>query len=712
MQDKIGQTVTHYKITEKLGEGGMGIVYKAEDMKLGRSVAIKFLPSHLASSDDNKARFMREAKSAAALNHPNILGIYEIDEEDSALFLVMEYVDGETLKSYLPRITKGTGLPVSQAIEWILQIANGLKTAHNLNIIHRDIKTENIMITKDGRMKIMDFGLAKLMQQGGITKTGTSLGTLSYMSPEQSHGLPADKRSDIWSLGVLFYEILTGELPFKSEHEAGLYYLIANESPAAPNLLNKKIPHQIDAFVMRMIEKEPDKRFQSVDELLESLDSIKKELQTNVTNGNEKAIVVLPFDNISPDTDSDYFTDGLTEELIASLSKLKNIRLVPRTTSMRYKGTNKDIKTIGRELGTRYILAGSVRKFQDNLRITVELIDVDKDSQLWAETFKGKLADVFDIQEKVSKEIVDALRLKLSPTEKVVLEKRSTLNAEAFDLYLRARDFLYRMTKTNIHFAIQLFQKAIEVDPRYASAYAGLSESNAYLFLYFERNKSLLDKAIEASLKALMYDATLSEAYAALALSHYNGNSLAEATTAGEKAVELDPNNFTGIWILGRIYHSTDRDKEAVELYKRVIVLNPDFYSAYMDLCASYEKLGYKEEYDKILKISAEAYPRYLSQHPDDARAYIFFATVLVQLGRTEEAKFNGAKALELSPDDALMQYNGACFYARLNEKKLALEFMKKAVRTGWENYEWMKRDPDLDNIRNEPEYIEFIKNK
>jgi len=710
MDNAIDKTITHYKITDKLGEGGMGVVYKAEDLKLGRPVAIKFLPSHLASSEENKARFMREAKSAAALNHPNILGIYEIDEENSSLFLVMEFVDGETLKTYIPKISKGTGLPVEQAIDWIEQISNGLKTAHSINIIHRDIKTENIMITKDGRLKIMDFGLAKLKNQAGLTKTGTSLGTLSYMSPEQSHGVPADNRSDIWSLGVVFYEILTGELPFKSEHEAGLFYVIANEPPAAPNMLNKKIPHQIDSIVMKMLEKEPDKRFQNIDELLKALNEAKNDIHNIVSVEKEKAIVVLPFDNISPDADSDYFTDGLTEELIASLSKLKNIRLVPRTTSMRYKGTNKDIKTIGRELGTRYILAGSVRKFQDNLRITVELIDVDKDSQLWAETFKGKLADVFDIQEKVSKEIVDALRLKLSPNEKVVLEKRSTLNAEAFDLYLRARDFLYRMTKTNIHFAIQLFQRAIEVDPRYASAYAGLSESYAYLFLYFERNKILLDKAIEASLKAMMYDATLSEAYAALALAHYNGNSLAEATTAGEKAVELGPNNFNGIWILGRIYHSTDRDEEAVELYKRVIELNPDFYSAYMDLCSSYEKLGYKEEYDKMLKTSAEAYPRYLDQHPDDARAYIFFATVLVQLGRIDEGKKQSAKALELSPDDALMQYNGACFYARLNEKKLAIEFLKKAIHTGWENYEWMKRDPDLDNIRNENEYNELIK--
>ncbi len=712
MEISNGKVISHYKIIDKVGEGGMGVVYKAEDVKLERTVAIKFLPPHLASSKENKERFIREAKSAASLNHPNILSIYEVDEVEGSYILVMEFVDGETLKSYVSKITTGTGVQVDLTLEWMEQLCHGLQAAHNQGIIHRDIKTENIMIAKDGRLKIMDFGLAKLKDTSGITKAGTSIGTLSYMSPEQAHGLPADQRSDLWSLGVVFYEILTGELPFKAEHEAGIFYLITNEEPTPPNLLNKKIPHQLDAVVKKMLEKERGNRFQSVDELLITLKAVKDDIKNISAQDNTKAIVVLPFDNISPDKESDYFADGLTEELIANFSRLKNIRLVPRTTSMRYKGTNKDIKTIGRELGTRYILAGSVRKFQENLRITAELIDVDNDSQLWAETFKGKLADVFDIQERVSKEIVEALRLKLSPTEKVVLEKRSTLNADAFDFYLRARDFLYKMTKTNIHFAIQLFQRAIEVDPRYASAYAGLSESYAYLFLYFERNKALLDKAIEASLKAMMYDATLSEAYAALALAHYNGNSLMEATTAGEKAVELDPNNFTGIWILGRIYHNTDRDKEAVGLYKRVIELNPDFYSAYMDLSAAYEKLGYKEDYMNTLHKSAEAYPRYLAQHPDDARAYIFFATTLIQLGRIEEAKINSNKALELSPDDALMQYNGACFYARLNEKKLAIEYLKKAIHTGWENYEWMKRDPDLDSLRNEPEYLKLIEGK
>ena len=279
-------------------------------------------------------------------------------------------------------------------------------------------------------------------------------------------------------------------------------------------------------------------------------------------------------------------------------------------------------------------------------------------------------------------------------------------------MYLRGRDFLYRMSKNNIQFAIQMFQKATELDTRYAPAYAGLGEAYAYFYQFFDRDASWLDKAIESGLKALMYDSTLSEAYAALALAYYNKKSLEEAYSTGQKAIELDPNNFAGHWILGRIFYSTDRYPEAIELFKKVIALNPDFYSAYTDLRISYERVGNKEKLNEILKQTMEMYVRYQSQHPDDARARIFHATALVEVGRLEEAKVQGRIALELSPNDALMLYNGACFYARLGESSLAIESLRKALAAGWATYEWLKRDPDLDNIRNEPEFIEMIKDK
>jgi serine/threonine protein kinase/Flp pilus assembly protein TadD len=708
----VGSQILHYKILEKLGEGGMGVVYKAQDTKLDRTVAIKMLPSHLSGSKENKQRFFREAKSAAALNHPNILGIYEINEDKDSLFLVMEYVEGQTLKDHIASLTSGTGVPVLQAIDWIEQIAQGLKVAHTNNIIHRDIKTENVMINKDGGLKIMDFGLAKLKSDAGITKTRTSVGTLSYMSPEQAQAISADHRCDIWSLGVVFYEILTGELPFKAEHEAALLYLIVNEEPPAPSTLNRKIPHNIDTLVAKMMSKGREKRCKDIIELIDELEIAKKEITTVSSTPLKKSIAVLPFDNIGSDKDNEYFGDGLAEELIVNLSRINEIDVVSRTTSMQYKDAKKDIKTIGRELNVRYIMEGSVRKFQDNIRVTVQLIDVESDRQLWAESYKGKLEDVFDIQEQVSKQIVDALMLKLSPKEKVVLTKRPTLNADAFDCYLKARNYLYKRTKHSVEFAIQLFQKAIELDPRYASAYAGLGEAYATFQTDFESNESLLDKAIESAFKALMYDPTLSEAYAALGLSYLSKKSFDEAITSTKKAIELDSSNFVAYWILGRVYHTTDRDKEAIGLYKKAIELNPDFHTAYGDLRMIYERLGEKEKYQEILNKLLELFPKYLSKNPDDARSHIYYATDLAQVGRNDEAKVEAAKALELSPGDPLMLYNAACCYARMNENKLAINALRDSMNVGLEDVEWTKRDPDLESIRNDPEFIELMKDK
>ena len=713
MDNLKGKRISHYEILDQIGKGGMGVVYKAKDLKLDRIVAIKFLPPHLASSEENKERFMHEAKAAASLSHPNIMSIYEIDEFEDTVFMVMEYVEGQTLKAYISNLKSGSGIPFMKAAEWMSMVASGLKAAHDKEIIHRDIKSENIMLTPDEHLKIMDFGIAKLKGSTGLTKTGTSLGTLSYMSPEQAQGLSADQRSDIWSLGVVFYEMLTGETLFKAEHEAALLYLIVNEDPPAPSILDRKIPHQIDEIVKKMLMKDPDKRYQNLSELISSLSGIKSEIErTGSETARKKAIAVLPFDNISSDKENEYFGDGLTEELIANLSRLKDMRVISRTTTMLYKGSKKDIKSIGRELGARYIMEGSVRKFHDDLRITAQLIDVELDEQLWAETFKGKLADVFDIQEKVSKQIVDALMVKLTPTEKVVLSKRSTLNPEAFDCNLRAREFLYKYNKNHLNFSIQLFQKALELDPRYSDALAGLGQAYATYYQLFERNTSLLDKAIEFSLKAIMYDPALPEAYAALGFAYYNKEQFEEGIEAAKKAIELDANNFLGYWILGRIYVSLDKAEDSISLFKKVIEINPDFYSIYGDLQIAYGQLGEKEKYKEILNEGLHVYSKYLSKHPDDARGHMYFAVDLAQAGEEEKAKAEAAKALELSPGDPLMLYNAACFYSQMNEKKLGLDSLRKAIDLGFGEFEWLKRDSDLDNLRNEPEFEELLKEK
>ena len=708
MNNLVGQKVLHYKVIEKLGEGGMGVVYKAEDTKLKRELAIKFLPHQISVNKEERQRFEIEAQAAAALNHPNIATIYAIENADNEVFIAMEFINGVELKDKISQ-SKPT---VDESINIIEQIAKGLGAAHQKGITHRDIKSSNIMITPSGQIKIMDFGLAKVRGVSQITKFGTTLGTTAYMSPEQARGEHVDQRTDIWSLGVIWFELLTGKTPYAGEFEQAIIYSILNEEPKSPITMNKDIPIKIDKIIMKMLTKNKERRYQNTEELLNDINQLSNKDGSEEKSDEKKTIAVLPFENISPDKEADYFADGLAEELITNLSKIKEIKLVARTNTMRYKGTDKDITTLGRELGARYIMQGSVRKFKDDLRVSVQLMDVAQESQLWGENFKGKLEDVFDIQEKVSNEVTAALRVNLSLSEKVGLTKRATVNAEAFDNYLRAREFLYRFTKSAVEIAIEFFQKAIAVDTRYASAYAGLSEAYASLYFFFKRNDELLDKAIESGMKALMYDPSLSEAYASLSLAHYNKKAYADSSAAGLKAIELDPNNYIAYWILGRVYHSTDRDQEAVELFKKVNFLNPDFYSAYADLCACYERLGKTDELNNTIETLMEVYPRYISQHPDDSRAHIFYANALAGAGKTEQAKYECEKALELSPKDVLMLYNVACLSSRLGDKEKSIEYLNTAINNGYGNYDWLKRDPDLDNVRNEPAFIKLIKGK
>ena len=707
MNDLIGQTILHYKISDKLGEGGMGVVYKADDSKLKREVAIKFLPNVISKSKEEKTRFENEAQAAASLNHPNIATIHAIEEKDNQIFIVMEFINGPELKD---KIEKGP-IPLEESLHIIEQIANGLSAAHQKGIIHRDIKSSNIMLTQSGQVKIMDFGLAKVKGSSQITKIGTTIGTAAYMSPEQAQGVKVDNRADIWALGVIFYELLTGQQPFKGEFEQAVIYSILNIEPDLVSTIKPDIPLKLEQIVKKLLSKDVDLRYQDVTSFLNDLRDFKNK-KTDSKTDVEKTIAVLPFENISPDKETDYFADGLAEELIINLSRIKEVSVVARTTTMQYKGSKKDIKTIGRELGIRYIIEGSVRKFKDDLRISVQFIDVAKGTQLWGETYKGKLADIFDIQEKVSKEIVDALMLKLSPVEKVELSKRPTLNAEAFDCYLRGRNFLSNRTKSNLDFAILLFQKAVELDSRFAAAYAGLGEAYGTMYRDFDRQESWLDKALDVSLKALMYDPSLSEAYASMGLAYFGKDQLDEALTASKKAIELDPNNINAYWILSRIYHSTDRDKDAANALEKLIKVNPGFLAAYPDLQMYYERLNEKDNYDRIIKEILKVYPEYLNLHPEDAYRRMSYAVTLAISGDKEKAVNEGEKALELSPNDPVMMYYGACLYSRLMENGRAVELITAAVKNGYENYEWIKRDPDFENIRKEPGFLKLIQGK
>lgn len=449
------------------------------------------------------------------------------------------------------------------------------------------------------------------------------------------------------------------------------------------------------------------KKFRNVD-----AEKLKTEQSKHQLNNDNKKLVVLPFQNTSSDSESNYFSDGLTEEIIIRLSGIKELDIASRSTSMRYRDSELDIVSLGRELKARYLLQGTVRKFKDDLKIATALIDVEKDTQLWADIYHGKIKDVFGIQEKVSKKIVNSLQLKLTTKEKAALGKRATMNSHAYDANLRAREFLLRYTKSYLLLAIDLFQNAIDLDPKYAAAYAGMAEACALLYETHDKKLKWINKAEEASLKALIYDPASSEAYSALGLVHYNKNLPKEALVATEKAISFDPDNFFAYWVRGRLYRVMDRDAEAIFDFNKVLELNGDFHSPYGDLQMAYETLHDKKNLQATVERAALFYPTYLLHHPDDSRAHQFYAFTLKRLGCLEEAKKEMQKGIEQNSNDPIIVYNAACFYALINDKKAAVENLKKAIGNGFENYNYVKHDPDLTSLQKEKDFIALMKGK
>ena len=712
-----GARLGRYEVVAVLGVGGMGEVYKVRDTNLNRMVAIKAIPAHLAGDPERRARFDREARAVAALSHQNICTLHDVLHEGDRAFLVMEYVEGETLAT---RLERGP-LPPDAALKLATELAAALDAAHRGGIVHRDLKPGNIMLTPAG-LKLLDFGIAKVGDgviagsDGATVSTlpGTMLGTLEYMSPEQAFGRPLDARSDLFSFGAVLYEALTARPAFKGESDVDSLDRVLHARPEGGAAARRSVEIALWRVVRKCLEKDPDRRFQTAAELLSELTSLERQRHEPPRQAIDKpSIVVLPFEDLSPAKDNEYFSDGLSEELITDLSGVAGVRVVSRTTSMRLKGHGRDVASIARELAVHYVLDGSVRKSGSDLRITAQLIDASTDTQLWGGKYTGSLNDVFDIQEQVSRQIVDALKVTLTLQETVGLTKRATLNPEAFDLALRGRHLLDRFTRRDLLAAVELFQEAIARDSRYAPAFAGLAEAHATIYQEFERRERRLDAAMEAAFKALLYDPALPDAYAALGLAHFNKGALEDAVVASQRAVQLDPDNFIGYWTLARIYHLTDRDQDALEMFQKVIALKPDYYPVYGYIRMVFERLGKRIRYQPILKVAIERiFPRYLATHPEDARAHEFFGIELSEAGVVEQGRAEMSRALELAPDDALILYGAACFHARLGETRTAVHYLKRAIDAGFENIEWMARDPDLESLRTDPVYLQAVQGR
>jgi len=654
----IGKTISHYKILEKLGEGGMGVVYKAEDTKLKRIVALKFLPSYVTSSKEDLERFNLEAQAAAILNHPHICVIYAIEEDNNQHFIAMEYIDGTTLSKKIEQ----TGVKISDAIDYAIQIGEALQEAHNTGIIHRDIKSENIMFNSKNQVKVMDFGLAKLKGTLKFTKATSTAGTLAYMAPEQIQGGEPDIRSDIFSFGVVLFEMLTGNLPFKGEHQAAIMYSIVNEEPESLGKYLPDVDPNLIHIVNRALEKDVEDRYQSVNDIIIELKRLKKhsgKISGEITlekkliavsskpkrktvqrkkillgtaglgaivillgylflfNSNSqinKSIAVLPFKNLSSDQE-DFFSDGITEDITSELSQIGELKVIARNSVMKFKNSDMSLKEIGNLLGVSTILEGSIQRDASQVRIVARLVDVNTGEYLWSDTYDKEMKKIFEIQSDVSKKIAAALKTKLSNEEEKKIDKKPTENITAYEYYLKGRGYYYNYTKQDNENAVHLFKEAIKLDPNYALAYAGLGDCYGQRVQKFGYPDEWLDSAIIASNLSINMDPNLAEGYKALALAEFTKGWISKSLETNRKAVELNPNYWPAIANFGVGLGFSGELAQAITWLNKAIQLSPTTALGYVLVGRCYYWLQDFENAEKSINES-------LKLQPDLSEAY------------------------------------------------------------------------------------------
>jgi serine/threonine-protein kinase len=744
----IRKTISHYKILKKLGEGGMGVVYKAQDTKLDRIVALKFLPGHLLCDEDAKKRFVHEARAASALNHTNITTIYEIDEAEGECFISMEYVEGKSLKELIKKKqTRKWDMP--KIMDVGIQMVEGLSKAHQKGIVHRDIKSDNIMLTSEGIIKIMDFGLAKLKGVSKITKAGTTQGTVSYMSPEQTRGEDVDHRTDIWSLGVILYEMLAGQLPFKGDYEQAVVYSILNEEPKPITDLLADLPGELEQIVNTALSKSPYSRYQKAEDIVIDLRELTNKLESAKKEPSAKefqpSIAVLPFTNLSADPEQEYFCDGMAEEIISALTHIDGLRVVARTSAFAFKDKHEDIRDIGRKLNVETLLEGSVRKAGSRLRITAQLVNVSDGYHLWSERYDREMEDVFAIQDEISLAIVDKLKVKLLGDEKEKLVKRHTDNQEAYNLYLKGRYFWNRRTEEDLEKSIECFKQAIEKDPDYALAYTGLADSYialpTYSFSFFPP-KEAFPKAKGAALRALEIDDTLGEAYASLALikldydwdwagaekqfkqaielnpgyataHHWYAIYLLymarfdEAIREIKTAQELDPLSLVINRVVGRVFYFARQYDQAIDALLKTIEMEPNCSWVHFHLGIVYlQKSMYEEALAEFHK--EKGFPR--GGEVGDIIILSYLGLVHAKMGKRGEAQEALDELLKKSKKACVSPCVLALIHFALGKNDQGFEWLEKAYDDHDLSLHGIKVEPAFDSVRSDPRFKALLK--
>ena len=711
----IGKTISHYKITKKLGEGGMGEVYLAEDTKLKRRVAIKFLPSGITVNEKDKARFLQEAQSAAAINHPNVCVIHEIQDHEERPFIVMEYVDGQTLRL---KIDRGK-LTINEVIDYAIQIGSALQAAHDKELIHRDIKSDNIMISANDQIKVMDFGLARILSSAKLSRPMKTAGTLAYMSPEQIEGKEIDASSDIFSFGVVFYEMLTGRRPFQEDYESALIYSILNEEPEPIGKLNKNVPTKLERIVNKALAKNRSHRYQHMVDVLHDIRRLEEKLSSPkyITSGSKQkpqleeksiqSIVVLPLTNYSNDPEQEYFVDGMTDALTAYLAKFHSLKIISRTSAMHYKATDKSIPEIAQELNVDAVVEGSVLCVGERVRITIQLIQAETDTHIWAENYDHDFKDILFLQNEVAQAITREINIKVTEKEKKRFTSIRPVNPESYDAYLKGRFHWYKLSPQNVEKALEYFSLALEKDPQCALAYTGIAIVwMAKVYWGTTSSRESMPGAKSLVLQAIEMDDTLEEAHDVLARILYfydwdwdnaerefkhaiqlNPNKADvhlfyssylrsmgrrdEARSEAKLGLELDPlNSFAQCFYVGQLLYLQQYDEAILQL-KKILILEPNspFVHRYLWIC--YHQ---KEVYEEAI----EAAKNYFS-----AMGKSEFADIIVR--GYSNSNYEGAMMLLVKRLEEHMKVSYiqpvwiARLYAYARDKDRALDWLEKA---------------------------------